>query len=200
MTARLLFVRHGRTASNASGLLLGRADPPLDPTGRDQAARLAASLAAGVHGEVVRVVSSPLTRTRETAAAFGLPVHVDERFVELDYGELDGVALSDVPAATWDAWRRDVHFRPPGGETLAELGVRVRAACVELLAGLPERGTVVVVSHVSPIKAAAAWAMGVDDSVSWRMHLDPASVTTVLARGGRPVLSGFNLTAHLVSA
>ena len=199
MSSRLLFVRHGRTVANAAGLLLGRADPPLDDTGRQQARRLAGVLATGAFGEVVRVVSSPLARTRETAAALGVPVEVDDRFVELDYGEFDGVPLVDVPVATWDAWRRDVHFRPPGGETLAELGERVRVACEELLADVPESGTVVVVSHVSPIKAAAAWAMGVDDSVSWRMHLDPASVTTVAVRGGRPVLSGFNATAHLLN-
>ncbi len=199
--ADLLLLRHGRTVANASGLLLGRADPPLDPTGEQQAAALAAEVCSGRFGPVARIVSSPLARTRATAAAVsarsGLPVEVDERLVELDYGDLDGVSLADVPAETWAAWRSDLSFRPPGGETLLELSARVRTVCEELLA--PERaaGVTVVVSHVSPIKAAAAWAMGVDDSVSWRMHLDPASITAVVARGRSTALTVFNDTAHL---
>ena len=67
----------------------------------------------------------------------------------------------------------------------------------ELLAPDRPAGVTVAVSHVSPIKAAAAWAMGVDDSVSWRMHLDPASITAVVARGRSTALSVFNDTAHL---
>ena len=199
--ADLLLLRHGRTVANASGLLLGRADPPLDETGERQAAALAAEVCSGRFGPVVRIVSSPLARTRATAQAVadlvGLPVEVDERLVELDYGEFDGVALADLPAETWAAWRADLSFRPPGGETLLELSDRVRELCDELLAPDRPAGVTVAVSHVSPIKAAAAWAMGVDDSVSWRMHLDPASITAVVARGRSTALSVFNDTAHL---
>ncbi|MFM7063689.1 MAG: histidine phosphatase family protein [Actinomycetes bacterium] len=199
--ADLLLLRHGRTVANASGLLLGRADPPLDETGERQAGALAAEVCSGRFGPGGRVVTSPLARTRATAAAVsglsGVPVEVDDRLVELDYGDLDGVAMSEVPAATWAAWRSDLSFRPPGGETLLELSARVRAACEDLLAPDRPAGVTVVVSHVSPIKAAAAWAMGVDDSVSWRMHLDPASITAVVARGRTTALTVFNDTAHL---
>jgi probable phosphoglycerate mutase len=75
----LILVRHGRTAANASGLLLGRADPPLDEVGVAQAAGVAAELR-----DVYRVVTSPLARTRATAEALGVPVSVDERWLELD--------------------------------------------------------------------------------------------------------------------
>lgn len=184
----LVLVRHGRTAANASGLLLGRADPPLDEHGRDQAAALAAAVA-----DARRVVSSPLRRTRETAAALGLPVEIDERWVELDYGELDGRPLADVPADLWRRWRADIDFAPPGGESLAALGRRVRAACEELAAEAAE-ADVVVVSHVSPIKAAVAWALGVGDEISWRLHVTPASVTRIAVRDGRGVLTTFNWT------
>ena len=92
--AVLIVVRHGRTEANASGLLLGRRlDPALDDLGRRQAAALGRRAARRA-----RVVSSPLRRTRETAEAFGRPVEVDERWIELDYGELDGTPLRDVPA------------------------------------------------------------------------------------------------------
>ena len=201
MSADLLLLRHGRTVANASGLLLGRADPPLDATGEAQAAALAEEVATGRFGEVVRIVTSPLQRARATAAAVAalvdVDVVVDDRLVELDYGELDGVALSDVPAEVWAAWRADLSFRPPSGETLLELSARVQELCVELLAPDRPAGVTVAVSHVSPIKAAAAWAMGVDDSVSWRMHLDPASITAVAARGRAAALTVFNDTAHL---
>ena len=178
----LWIVRHGRTASNASGLLLGRADPPLDDVGREQAAALAASVP-----EVGRVISSPLQRCVATAEVFGVPVDVDERWIELDYGEWDQTPLSSLPAETWARWRDDLHLRPPGGETIAELGERVRAACDDLLAEAAERD-VVVVTHVSPFKAAMAWAMGVGDEVCWRIHVSPASLVRIVVRAGRPSL------------
>jgi broad specificity phosphatase PhoE len=189
----LIIVRHGRTAHNASGLLLGRLDPPLDELGRAQAAALAAEV-----GPVDRVVSSPLLRARETAEAFGHEVEIDERWIELDYGEYDGMPLGEVPAETWARWRADVDFCPPGGETLRQLGVRVCAALDELAeqASVGE-GTTVVVTHVSPVKAAVGWAVGAGDDISWRLWVAPASITRIgiTPRGG--VLHSFNETAHL---
>jgi broad specificity phosphatase PhoE len=169
----LHLVRHGRTDANAQGLLLGRADPPLSDEGRLQAAALAEMVPRGA-----RVVSSPLRRTRETAAAFGVPVEVDDRWIELDYGDLDGTPLRDVPADLWRQWRADPTFVPPGGESLTALGARVRLACDELLDEARERD-VVVVSHVSPIKAAIAWAIGAGDELSWRLFVQVASVARI---------------------
>jgi broad specificity phosphatase PhoE len=193
----LLWVRHGRTEANASGRLLGRADPDLDGVGRSQAAALARAVVSGRFGPVAAVVSSPLRRTMQTAEAIGLPVAVDERLIELDYGELEGRPLAEVPAETWAAWQSDVQFRPPGGESLVELGERVRAVCAEWAGRLEAPGAVVLVSHVSPVKAATAWALGVGDQIAWRSHLDNASITRVLLRAQRPVLSLFNDTSHL---
>jgi len=189
----LVIVRHGRTAHNASGLLLGRLDPPLDELGRLQAAALAAAV-----GPVDRVISSPLLRTRETAEAFGCDIELDERWIELDYGEYDGVPLAEVPPEIWAQWRADVDFCPPGGETLRQLGTRVRGALDELAADVaPGAGTTVVVTHVSPVKAAVGWTVGAGDDVSWRLWVAPASITRIgiTPRGG--VLHSFNETAHL---
>jgi broad specificity phosphatase PhoE len=190
----LLFVRHGRTATNAAGRLLGRADPPLDDVGRAQAAALAELI-----GPVDRVVSSPLRRARETAAALSRTLEVDERFIELDYGELDGAALADLPASMWAQWRSDPAFAPPGGESLAVLGTRVREACEEL-APAARTARIAVVSHVSPVKAALGWALGVGDEVSWRTHVSPGSVTTVAVGARGPVLHGFNEVAGTTAA
>jgi broad specificity phosphatase PhoE len=188
----LIVVRHGRTAANASGLLLGRRlDPGLDELGRRQAAALGAALAGAS-----RVVSSPLRRARETAEALGGAVSVDERWAEVDYGELDGMPLADVPAETWARWRADPDHTPPGGESLRQLAARVRPACDELLAEAAE-ADIVVVTHVSPVKAAVAWALGVGDDVAWRMWCAPASITRIGTSRGEPSLHGYNDVSHL---
>lgn len=189
----LILVRHGQTTLNASGRLVGRIDSPLTDEGRRQAIAL---------GDVVRgasrVVTSPLARAVETASLLGLdgPMTVDERWIELDYGSLDGVPFNDVPRDLWDRWRTDSAFAPPGGESLDDVGARVAAACAELLDEAAS-SDVVVVSHVSPIKAAAAWALGVGQLVSFRMHLANASVTRIGKGWTGPVLHTFNETAHL---
>ena len=195
----IVVVRHGRTAANAGGLLLGRADPDLDIVG----ARQAAALGGACSGfDVARIVTSPLGRCGQTAAAIAaaaraaVPIEIDERWVELDYGRLDGRPIAEVPAATWEAWRSDVTWRPPGGESLAALGSRVRQACEALVDEAAERD-VVVVSHVSPIKAAVAWALGVGDEVAWRMWVAPASITRIGVSRRTPSLRTFNELAHL---
>ena len=189
----IVLVRHGRTDVNASGRLLGRLDPDLDDAGVEQASAVAAVVVGAT-----RLVSSPLRRALATAEALALPVEteVDPRWIELDYGSLDGVPLRDVPAAVWDAWRADVAWAPDGGESLHALGERVRAACDEL-APDAAAGDVVVVTHVSPIKAAVAWALGVGDDIAWRLHVAPASVTRIAITPRGPVVHGFNDVSHL---
>lgn len=187
----LILLRHGRTEANAGGLLQGRIDPELDELGRLQAAAAAAAI-----GPVDRVISSPLRRARETAAAFGAPVEIDDRFIELDYGDWEAKPVRDVPAETWAEWRSDLDFRPPGGETLAELGDRVRGGLDDLAADAIH-ADIVIVSHVSPIKASAAWALGTGDETTWRMYLAQASISRIGTTLDSARLIEFNSTAHL---
>jgi broad specificity phosphatase PhoE len=184
----LILIRHGQTAANASGLLLGRSDPPLTPLGRRQAAALAT--VPGIAG-AERVIASPLRRAQETAGFLGPPVVIDERWAEIDYGELEGMALGDVPTEVWAGWKADPTWAPPGGESLTNVGTRVRAACRGLEAEAAT-GDVVVVSHVSPIKAAVAWALGVGDAVAWRMFLDVAAVCRIAVGPSGPSLRSYN--------
>ena len=191
----LILVRHGETDANARGLLLGRTESGLSETGRDQAALVAAAL--GTRQPETRVISSPLSRTMATAEILtgGVgEIEVDERWIELDYGDLDGTPVKDVPAETWARWRADPDFIPAGGESLRALGKRVGDACTELLSAAADRD-VVVVTHVSPIKAAAAWALGVGDEVTWRLYVAPGSITRIGGRPGAAVLRSFNETA-----
>jgi probable phosphoglycerate mutase len=205
----MLWVRHGETAVNAAGLLLGRGDPPLTALGHEQVAATAV-LVAAAHPR--RILTSPLGRARETAAILaaacgGIPVEVDERAIELDYGDWEGRRLSELPPDEVLRWRADVEFRPPRGESLADVGRRVAVLSDELVAtegarvpgraghgrdGLPVDDVVVVVSHVSPIKAAACWAVGIDQSAAWRLHLALASITRLGVRGGVAFLERFN--------
>ena len=182
----LFLVRHGQTDANAQGLLLGRLDVELNATGRGQAVAVAAGLP-----RPDRVISSPLRRARDTASAFGRPVEVDERWIELDYGELDGRPMSALDPDGWHGWRSDINYVPPGGESLFELGRRVRAACGELAAEAAA-GDVVVVSHVSPIKAAIAWALDVGDEVSWRIYVADAAVARIGFGAAGPSLRSLN--------
>ena len=189
----LHIVRHGRTAHNASGLLLGRLDPPLDELGQAQARAMAAT-----YGHVDRVICSPLLRTRETAAAFGVEPIIDERWIELDYGEYDGRPLGEIRSETWKAWRSDLDFAPPGGESIRQLGVRVRSALDDLIAdGSAADRTTVIVTHVSPIKVAITWALGVGDDVTWQMFVAPASIHRVAVLTTGTSLRTFNEIAHL---
>jgi broad specificity phosphatase PhoE len=215
----LIFARHGQSQANADALLVGRLDSPLTELGRLQAAALGDALAAR-HGAPRLIVTSPLQRAAQTAEAIatayksaaeaqspgqsgaGLTVAeprvtMDDRFVELDYGELDGVEISELPPGLFSRWSSETTWRPPGGESLVELTTRVVAACEELASEAGKRD-VVVVSHVSPIKAAVIWALGGEPELSWRMSLSIASITQISTGGSRvPTLVSFNAVDHL---
>jgi broad specificity phosphatase PhoE len=186
----IAFVRHGQTELNRGGRLQGRIDAPLSDHGSEQAAALARGLASE---PVARVLSSPLRRARDTAAAIaarhGLVVEVDDRLIEIDYGSWDGRALTDVSPDDWAAWRNDPEFAPPGGERLSDVTARAFSFCADVLTD----DLVVAVSHVSPIKAAVCTALRVDERVTWRMQLEVASVTRIGRRpDGSAYLIAFN--------
>lgn len=202
----LVLVRHGQSRANAAGLLVGRSDSPLTDLGRRQAVALGEVLASGKRGaKGWRILTSPLQRAAETALLIATAcgeatiaeLAIDSRFVELDYGDLDETAPSQLPEGTWEQWCVDTSWRPPGGETLLEVSKRVGAACEELSMEAAA-SDVVIVSHVSPIKAAVAWALGAGPEVSWRLNLGVASITRIATGGARgPCLVSFNDSGHL---
>ena len=182
----IYLVRHGRTAANAQGLLQGRLDPPLDVVGHQQAEAMSAMV-----GPVDEVIASPLVRAQETAAYFGADIATDERWIEVAYGEYEGVPTNEVPPEVWQSWRTNPEFATKGGESFADLDQRVRAAVTEVAERSAGR-TVVVVSHVSPIKAAVAWALGVDMEIMFHCHLSQASLCRIDVGRFGPVLHSFN--------
>lgn len=182
----LYLVRHGRTDANAKGLLQGRLDPPLDEIGRKQAEAIATLI-----GDVDEVISSPLVRARETASYFGQDVVVDEAWIELAYGEYEGVPAGEVPPEVWQSWKTNEMYATKGGESFGALDARVRAACDALADRIHSRN-IVVVSHVSPIKAAVGWALNATMDIMFHCHLGQASLCRVdMGRFG-PLLHTFN--------
>jgi broad specificity phosphatase PhoE len=185
----IAFVRHGETEPNRDGLLLGRSDVSLTGRGREQADRLAKTF---TDRGVARVLTSPLRRARETAepiaSACGVTPEVDDRLIEVDYGEWEATPFAGLEPEIVRRWRRDADFAPPGGESLAAVAARTGSLCDELL-GTRADDVLVAVSHVSPIKAAVTWTLGVSPELAWRMRLDVASITRI---GRGPVLLSFN--------
>ena len=185
----LLIVRHGETLSNRQGLLLGIAEVALTERGGEQARQLATRLPVPD-----RVVSSPLRRARDTAAAFGRPVEIDERWIELDYGELDGQPPAAVPDGHVGALASRRIVRAAGRRVVGDAGEPGVARRVPTLSRPPPTSTVVVVTHVSPIKAAIAWALDVPIGIAWRMYVEDASVSRIdiePARTGRALVQSW---------
>ncbi|MFN8076178.1 MAG: bifunctional RNase H/acid phosphatase [Kineosporiaceae bacterium] len=210
----LVLVRHGRSAHTESGRVSGAggADPELSPAGLGDAARAAAAVAglSAPQGllpglpRIAAVVASPMRRTRQTAdavaGALGLPVTVDEGWIEASFGEWDGLTYGEI-ARRWPqefaAWQGSMTLAPPGGESLDALSVRVSSALRRTVAAHAGR-VVVVVSHMTPIRAVVREALDAGPSALWRVRLAPCSLTVVRFWGdGGAELVTVNATAHL---
>jgi probable phosphoglycerate mutase len=194
-------LRHGQTEHTPERRYSGRNDLPLSRTGKAEAE--AAAVRVGQLGVEV-VVSSPIRRTRETAeavaAAIGVPVELDDDLVELDFGGLEGLTLDEALAAHPLAVRRftsDVTVRAPGGESIADVSARVARARRRILDRHAGR-TVLVVTHVTPIKLLLAAGLDVGDDVVHRVFLEAASLSTVAwSSDGRSSVRLVNDTSHL---
>ena len=178
---RLLLLRHGQTELSVQRRYSGRGNPPLTELGRRQANAAAAYL--GDRGGVTAVISSPLQRAYETATAaataLGLDVVVDEDLIETDFGAWEGMTFGEAAAEDpkiHGSWLRDTSVTPPGGESFDAVHARVRRARSRIIA---EHGgsTVLVVSHVTPIKTLLRMALDAGPGMLYRLHLDLASLS-----------------------
>lgn len=178
-----VMVRHGVTAATQTKLFSGSGgvDHPLVAEGEDQARRAAAWISRSL--DVDAVVSSPLLRTRQTAGIVatevGCDVEVVDGFAEAGFGDWDGHRFAQI-MENWpeelQAWLASTAVAPPGGESFDAVLDRVRAARDEVLQRFAGQ-TVVVASHVTPIKMMAALALGAPIESIYRMELAPASIT-----------------------
>ncbi|AKZ55423.1 putative bifunctional protein (Ribonuclease H/phosphoglycerate mutase) [Streptomyces ambofaciens ATCC 23877] len=203
--ATFVLLRHGETPLTPQKRFSGSggSDPSLSAVGREQAEKVAASLAR--RGTVQAVVASPLARTRETAgivaARLGLEVTVEEGLRETDFGAWEGLTFGEVRERYPDdlnAWLASPDAEPTGGgESFAATGARVAATRDKLVAAYAGR-TVLLVSHVTPIKTFVRLALGAPPESLFRMELSAASLSAVAyyADGGASVRL-FNDTSHL---
>jgi probable phosphoglycerate mutase len=178
-----------------------KTDAPLTDTGVRQAVAAAKRLAsAGIDA----IVASPLQRTvrtaEEVAAVTGVPVLTDEGFRETDFGAWDGLTFAEV-RERWPSelttWLADPSVAPPDGESFDQVSERVTAALHRILAERAHQ-TVLVVSHVTPIKTLVAAALLAPPAALYRMHLDVAALCEIdWYADGPAVLRSFNDTAHL---
>jgi ribonuclease H / adenosylcobalamin/alpha-ribazole phosphatase len=201
VTTMTHLLRHGQTEHTPERRYSGRNDLPLSRTGRAEAAA-AAERAKALGVDVV--VASPLRRTRETAeivaGALGLPVVLDEDLVELDFGDLEGLTFDEARAKHPLAARRfldDVTVAAPGGESIVDVSNRVARARRRILSQHAGR-TVLVVSHVTPIKLLLAAGLGAGDEVVHRIFLEAAALSSVAwSSDGRSSVRLVNDASHL---
>ncbi|MEU2719461.1 bifunctional RNase H/acid phosphatase [Streptomyces smyrnaeus] len=200
-----VLLRHGETPLTPEKRFSGSGgrDPELSAVGLRQAAAVAEALAA--RGTVEAVVSSPLRRCQETAAAvadrLGLSVSTDEGLRETDFGAWEGLTFAEVRERhpeDLDAWLASAAARPTGGgESFEEVARRVAAARDELLARHTGR-TVLLVTHVTPIKTLVRLALGAPPESLFRMELSAASLSAVAYYAdGNASLRLLNDTGHL---
>ncbi|MET7922895.1 bifunctional RNase H/acid phosphatase [Streptomyces sp. NPDC005349] len=203
--ATFVLLRHGETALTPEKRFSGSggADPELSAAGRAQAERVAAALAA--RGTVQAIVSSPLKRCQETsrtvAARLGLDVHIEEGLRETDFGAWEGMTFGEVRERFPDdmnAWLASSKAEPTGGgESFAAVARRV-AATRDRLVGQYAGRTVLLVTHVTPIKTLVRLALGAPPESLFRMELSAASLSAVAYYGdGNASVRLLNETAHL---
>ncbi len=181
---RLLLLRHGQTAMSAARRYSGRGDPELTALGLEQAAAAAAGIPSLPDlGEVAAAYTSPLRRTRQTAepvvAALGVEAQPHDGLLETDFGAWDGLTFAEARERDPDLhgrWLGDDTVLPPGGESFAQVGKRVAVLREELLAAHPGQ-TILLVSHVTPIKMLLRQALDAGPSILFRLHLDLASLS-----------------------
>lgn len=178
---RLLLLRHGQTDLSVHRRYSGRGNPPLTELGRTQAGAAARYL--GERGGVSAVISSPLQRAQETAAAaaesLGLEVTVDDDLIETDFGAWEGLTFGEAAQRDPELhgqWLRDTSVAPPDGESFDTVAARVRRVRDRIVA---EHGgsTVLIVSHVTPIKTLLRLALDGNAGILYRLHLDVASLS-----------------------
>ncbi|MEV7476264.1 MULTISPECIES: bifunctional RNase H/acid phosphatase [Streptomyces] len=203
--ATFVLLRHGETVLTPEKRFSGSGggDPELSATGRDQAARAADAFAT--RGTVQEIVSSPLRRCRETAAAvadrLGLEVRIEEGLRETDFGAWEGLTFAEVRerfGSDLSAWLASPEAAPTGGgESFTEVAERVAATRDRLIAAYAGR-TVLLVTHVTPIKTLVRLALGAPPESLFRMELSPASLSVVAYYAdGNPSLRLLNDTSHL---
>ena len=178
---RFLLLRHGQTELSTQRRYSGRGNPALTDVGRHQAEAAAQYLAQ--RGGIAAVITSPLQRAYDTAAkaakALGLDVTVDDDLIETDFGAWEGLTFAEAAERDPElhrTWLRDTSITPPDGESFDSVLDRVQRVRGRVTAEHAGE-TVLVVSHVTPIKTLLRLALDAGPGILYRLHLDLASLS-----------------------
>lgn len=199
---RLFLARHGETEANRLGLALGRDDVPLNERGLRQAEQVARALA---REPLAAVYSSPLQRAlhmaRAVAAPHDLPVQIEERLIEMDIGEADGLTLAEVRSrypGLLEAWvSEEGPTQPmPGGERLVDVQERAWSAAQELAARHGDEA-VAAVTHNFVILSVLVRVLGMELAQFRRLHHSVGALSVVDFLPARVTLVRLNDTCHL---
>lgn len=190
----LILVRHGVTDHTVQKLFSGglaSSNPPLNEEGRAQV-RATGEWLAPIAPTIDALVSSPVRRTHESAEILGellgKEVDTEPGVAEMEFGTWDGLTFVEVSEKYPDElseWLGNLDYAPGGGESFRTVQARVLEGRDRILEKYAGR-TVVVVSHVTPIKTLVADALGAPLESLYRMELSPASVTVISYFDGGP--------------
>ena len=199
--SKVYLVRHGQTAWNVGEIFRGRADIPLDETGKRE-----------VHlaGEALKdetlhaVYSSPLSRSMETAENIAkfhqIQVTPFDPIIDISYGEWEGLenqVVKEKYPELHALWHHEPHkVKFPGGESLDEVRLRTMKGLEDLLAK-HKNENFVLVAHRVPNKVICCALLGLDNSHFWRIQQDTASTNLFIFRDGQWIISLLNDTSYL---
>ena len=198
-----ILLRHGDTRLSPEHRFSGLSDEPLSAAGARQVSAAAQRLASGA--PIDAIVSSPLPRAADTAAIvageLGLPAATDDDLRETDFGEWEGLTIAEIQARWPDvvvAWQNDPEQAPPGGESFDATACRVHRACERIVREYRGR-TVLVVSHITPIKIMLCRALGVPLLTMYRFYLGSACINEIQWHGNEfAAVRKVNDTSHLI--
>ena len=203
MTTTLILVRHGQTRSNTTGNYMGWSDEDLDDVGHSQVQRLSSRLA---NLPIASIYSSPLQRTRTTAAIIAKPHRLDVEFsddlIELRLGDWQGLHMDEIRQRWPELWRQsridpsDVTM--PNGESFQQVTDRAIRIFKKVLAANQGK-QVIMVTHDIVVRVLVAHVLGTSNSIYRRFEINNASLTVVRVINGKALLTTLNDTSHFAA-
>lgn len=204
-STRILLVRHGRVAWNAKAVFTGWTDVPLDQQGEYEAGRVSDRLK---DLPITAVYSSDLIRARQTAEYIAklhsLPVKTEQMLREINYGEWEGLGVTEIGQAYGEdilrAWLADPeHVRIPGGESFGELRDRAVEAISRIVAVHPGQ-TVVVVAHRSLNRVLLCNFLGIKAGCYKKLEQDNGALNSIVINGNRTTVETVNDVCHIAQS
>ncbi len=197
----MLLVRHGQIKANKTGHWHGSTDEPLTFKGRRQARKTSRYLEQSQQ-RIDRVVTSPLRRCQQTASIsvkhLDKTIEIDEGLAEMNLGDWERMAFSDLHTEhdLFTKLTTDTKFRPPAGESVAEVSARMLKALNTISLNAEPDEVILVVSHGVAMGIALATLLNANPT-QWRDYQMGNCAISEFGLMPEPSLYNFNQVAHL---